>query len=147
MTLVQVLLVFLTAVFVLGVPAAHPVQFVATMVLASLVFLSTVFALLRVFGEAGKLLAVLLLTLQLAAGGGVMPIELTGDFFRAVHSWLPCTWIVMALRVSLFDALLGDWLYPFGVAALSGCAALAVASVAGRWKVVQDGDYVLGMET
>ena len=70
----QVIVTSLVLVFGLGVVVTNYATFVITMLTASLVFLAMVFALLRVFGEAGKLLAVLLLTLQLAAGGGIMPI-------------------------------------------------------------------------
>lgn len=142
----QVAVMYLMVVFGLGVQVTHTGGFLLTMVLASLVFLAMIFAMLRVFGEAGKLLAVLLLTLQLAAGGGVMPIELSGNFFRAVHDWLPFTWVVKSFRGSLFGALQGDWLSPWLVALAGGLIALAVATFIGRWKVVAEQDYVPGMD-
>jgi putative membrane protein len=142
----QVLVMFLMVVFGLEVRVTHPFYFVVTLMTASLVFLAMIFAMLRIFGEAGKLLAVLLLTLQLAAGGGVMPIELSGDFFRAVHGWLPFTWVVKAFRVSLFDALQGQWLYPWAVAMAGGVFALVVATLVGRWRVVPEQDYLPGLD-
>jgi putative membrane protein len=145
--LLQVLGMFVVVVFGLGVGVSHPGYFVVTLLTASLVFLAMLFAMLRVFGEAGKLLAVLLLTLQLAAGGGIMPIELSGDFFRAVHDWLPFSWVVKAFRVSLFDALQGDWVTPWLVAVGGGVFAFMVATFAGRWKVVSEQDYVPGIDT
>lgn len=143
--LLQVVVMSGMVVWGLGVTVAHPLQFVATLVTASLVFLAMVFALLRVFGEAGKLLAVLLLTLQLAAGGGVMPIELSGDFFRAVHDWLPFSWVVRAFRVCLFDALDGNWLLPWSMAVGSGLIALATATWIGRWKMASEVEYLPGL--
>ena len=98
-------------------------------------------------GEAGKLIAVLLLTLQLAAGGGVMPIELTGDFFRAVHSWLPFTWVVKAFRASLFGAFDNGWLHAWSMVAAIGGVCLVLASVLGRWKVVSQADYQPAIES
>lgn len=144
--LMQVVVMSGMVVWGLGISVAHPLEFLATLVTASLVFLAMVFALLRVFGEAGKLLAVLLLTLQLAAGGGVMPIELSGDFFRAVHGWLPFSWVVRAFRVCLFDALDGDWIWPWSMAVGSGLIALATATWVGRWKQVTAPDYVPGLD-
>jgi putative membrane protein len=78
----------------------------------------------------------LLLTVQLAAGGGVLPIELSGGLFRAVHEWLPFTWAVRAMRASLFGAFDGDWLRATTVVAAVGGAALLVSAFVGRWKPV-----------
>jgi putative membrane protein len=79
---------------------------------------------------------VLLLTVQLAAGGGVLPIELSGGLFRAVHEWLLFTWAVRAMRASLFGAFDGDWLRATTVVAAVGGAALLVSAFVGRWKPV-----------
>ena len=144
--MVQVAVMYFMVVYGLGVQVVHTGGFLLTMMMASLVFLAMIFAMLRVFGEVGKLLAVLLLTLQLAAGGGVMPIELSGGFFRAVHDWLPFTWVVKSFRGSLFGALQGDWFSPWLVALCGGMVALAVATFVGRWKVVAEQDYVPGMD-
>lgn len=145
--LMQVLVTFLMLVFGLGIRAPSYLTFALTMVMASLAFLAVVFLLLRVFGEAGKLFAVLLLTLQLAAGGGVMPIELTGDFFQAVHQWLPFTWVVKAFRASLFGAFDNGWLHVWTIVVFGGVLALLLAAFGGRWKVVQEVDYKPGIET
>lgn len=144
--LLQVLLTFLMLVFGLGIRAPSYLTFALTMTMASLAFLAVVFLLLRVFGEAGKLFAVLLLTLQLAAGGGVMPIELTGDFFQAVHQWLPFTWVVKAFRASLFGAFDNGWMHVWTIVILGGLSALLLAGFGGRWKVVQEVDYKPGIE-
>lgn len=130
----------------LGVKVTNYLSFMLTMTVASLVFLAMIFALLRVFGEAGKLLAVLLLTLQLAAGGGVMPIELSGDFFRAIHDWLPFSWVVRAFRASLFGAFDGAWLQAWGVVLASGAVALTMATLVGRWKILPEADYKPGLD-
>jgi putative membrane protein len=118
-----------------------------TMMVASLSFLALVFLLLRLFGEAGKLFAVLLLTLQLAAGGGVMPIELTGGFFQAVHNWLPFTWVVKAFRASLFGAFDNGWWPVWLLVIAGGVFALLLSGVAGRWRMVTADDYKPGIET
>jgi putative membrane protein len=137
----QVVLACAVVVLVLGLSVPDYPQFVLTMLAASCVFLALVFALLRVFGEAGKLVAVLLLTLQLAAGGGVLPIELSGNFFRTVHDWLPFTWVVKAFRISLFGAFDGEWWAAMRVVLGSGVVALMVATWVGRWRVVSEADF------
>lgn len=144
--LLQVLLCFLMVVYGLGVKVPNVGSFALTMALSSLVFLSMVYALLRMFGEAGKLLAVLLLTLQLAAGGGIIPVELSGDFFRAAHHWLPFSWVVQAFRTSLFGAYDNQWLHAWSWVLAGGVVALTLATWLGRWKVVELPDYRPGIE-
>lgn len=145
--LLQTGLTFLMLVFGLGIEAPSYLHFALSMIAAALAFLAVVYLLLRAFGDAGKLIAVLLLTLQLAAGGGVMPIELSGDFFQAVHEWLPFTWVVKTFRASLFGAFDNGWLHAYAIVILSGVVALLLASVNQRWKNVELADYTPGIET
>jgi putative membrane protein len=145
--LTQVALTFLMLVFGLGINAPNYLTFALTMAMASLAFLAVVFLLLLVFGEAGKLFAVLLLTLQLAAGGGVMPIELAGGFFQSVHEWLPFTWVVRAFRASLFGAFDNGWQHAWNIVVVGGVSALLLAGFVGRWKLVSPADYKPGIDT
>jgi putative membrane protein len=145
--LIQVALTFLMLVFGLGINAPNYLTFALTMAMASLAFLAVIFLLLRVFGEAGKLFAVLLLTLQLAAGGGVMPIELAGGFFQTVHEWLPFTWVVRAFRASLFGAFDNGWQHAWNIVVAGGVCALLLAGFVGRWKLVAAVDYKPGIDT
>ena len=147
-TLLQTCLVFLMLVFGLGLqtPHLHLINLLLTMAVASWAFLAMLFALLRVFGEASKLLAVLLLTLQLAAGGGVIPVELSGGLFQTVHDWLPLTWVVKAFRASMFGAYDHGWADAWGTVVLAGGVALFLAALIGRWKVVPDPEYRSGIE-
>ncbi|MEP6972029.1 MAG: YhgE/Pip family protein, partial [Betaproteobacteria bacterium] len=137
---VQVVLILLMLVWGLGVPMPHPFSFVSTMLVSALAFLAIVYLLVRAFGEAGKLIAVLLLTLQLAAGGGVLPIELSGGLFRALHEWLPFTWVVRALRASLFGAFDNAWLQSCSIVAAIGAMTMLASGWIGRWKFVAEED-------
>ncbi len=141
LVMTQVLFILLMLVWGLGIKVPNYLTFSLTMVGAGLAFLAMVMLLLRAFGEAGKLVAVLLLTLQLAAGGGVMPIELTGDFFQSVHTWLPFTWVVKAFRASLFGAFDNGWLHAWSMMCLAGLTALAATFFVGRWKLVDTENY------
>ena len=49
-------------------------------------------------GNAGKVLAILILLLQLSAGSGTFPVELTNDFFVKVHPFIPFTYAINAMR-------------------------------------------------
>ena len=147
LSLIQVALTFSMLVFGLGINAPSYLTFALTMLTASLAFLAVVFLLLRLFGESGKLIAVLLLTLQLSAGGGVMPIELSGGFFQSVHQWLPFTWVIKAFRASLFGAFNNGWSEALSVVVMGGLGALLLAGIAGKWRVVSIENYRPGIET
>lgn len=143
--LVQTALIVLVLRLVLGIAVPDYGSFALVMLTAGQAFLAIVFLLLRTFGEVGKLFVILLLMLQLAAGGGVMPIELTADFFQAVHDWLPFTWVVKALRASLFGAYDHGWFSAWLDLALVGLGALLLASLVRRWKIVAPADYRPGI--
>jgi len=141
LVLLQTLLTVLVLRFGLGVVVPDALSFSLIMLAAGQAFLALVLLLLRAFGEVGKLIVILLLTLQLAAGGGVMPIELTADFFQVVHDWLPFTWVIKALRASLFGAYDSGWLAAWLDVVLIGLCALLLSSLVRSWKTVPVQDY------
>jgi len=133
--LVQALLVQLAIVFKMNV--AHPGVFAITLAVASMTFLVIVFALTKAFGDAGKALALLFLAVQLSSSGGILPIELSGGLFVDISPWLPLTWVVKALKASMFGAYDDAWLYPLILVAAAGMTVAAMASVIGRWRYVE----------
>lgn len=94
-------------------------------------------ALIRVFGDLGRVLAMLLLVVQVSGAGALLPIELSDGAFQALHPWLPLTWVVRALRAALFGAFEGQWLPPLEVVAAIGAAAMLLAAAWGRWRCVE----------
>ena len=100
-------------------------------------FLVIVFALTRAFGDAGKALALLFLAVQLSSSGGLLPIELSGGLFVDISPWLPLTWVVRALKASMFGAYDNAWQYPLLLVAFAGAAAAVIASTVGRWRYVE----------
>ena len=126
---------------VMKIEVVSTLRFVATLVLTALTFLAVLFMLVRVFGSAGKLIAVILLVTQLGASGSTLPIELATPFFQALHPYLPMSWSVRAIRISMFGAYAGAWVQSIATLGAMLVAAVAVATVAGRWKVVEAEDY------
>lgn len=145
LVLAQTGLIFLVMVAVLGIAVPDYGTFTLSLVAAGQTFLVIVFLLLRALGEAGKLIVILLLTLQLAAGGGVMPIELTTDVFQAVHQWLPFTWVIKTLRASLFGAYGQGWLQAWLEVLLIGGVAFLLCLAVRRWQVVPAAEYRPGI--
>ena len=139
-----VMLAMLVWVLQVQVPRILPVA--ATLLAASLLFLSLVFALVHLFGDVGKLVTVLLLVVQMSAAGALLPVELTAPVFQALHPWLPLTWVVRAYRASLFGAYDGASSDAWLAMLVTGVAALALAVSLGRWRAVPTAAYRPTME-
>jgi putative membrane protein len=87
---------------------------------------------IAVFLIRGRYIA--LLALQISASGGVVPIELSSEFFSTLSPWLPMTWVVQGLKAAMFSAYAGDWLRPLiQTLALTVICALITMAV-GRWQ-------------
>jgi putative membrane protein len=137
----QSLVLLATLHFVLHIQVQDMSRFVITMMLTALTFLTVLFMLVRLFGNVGKLLALVLLVLQLAASGATLPIELSSPFFQAIHPYLPLTWVVRAMRIALFGAFEGAWGRSVLIIGGMACAAIAIASLPRRWNVVAPEAY------
>jgi putative membrane protein len=137
LVLLQALLVGMAMLRVLRMEALHVGALFATLLMASATFFWLVFALTRAFGDAGKALALVFLAVQLSSSGGILPVELSGGLFAVVSPYLPITWVVKALKASLFDAFEGQWLAALQWVFLWGVLAAFVACFMGRWRFVK----------
>ncbi|MGJ0183777.1 YhgE/Pip domain-containing protein [Corynebacterium glyciniphilum] len=86
---------------IMGVQSVNPVAFVATCVAIGLCYLSIVYALISALGNIGRVIAVVLAFLQIPGASGMYPIEMTPDFFQALHPILPLTYGIDALRETI----------------------------------------------
>lgn len=136
----QALLVFFTVLVLLQIHVAHLGVFALTLAISSLTFITIVFALTRLLGDAGKALALLFLAVQLSSSGGIIPVELSGPVFMDISPWLPLTWVVRAIKASMFHAYEGAWLAPLLYVALAGVLAAVMACYLGRWRYVETAD-------
>ncbi|WP_017570704.1 YhgE/Pip domain-containing protein [Nocardiopsis halotolerans] len=82
----------------LGLEARNWPLLTAFLVLTAAAFAATVQYLNVAFGAAGRVVALVLLVLQLTSAGGTYPIETSPAFFQAVGPFLPLHWGVTALR-------------------------------------------------
>jgi len=96
--LAQGLAIALIGLFALGLKAAHLELYFLACFLVALAFISIVEFLFRFAKDAGKLLIVLLLVLQLTASGGTYPMETLPGFFRAINPFMPMTYGVNLFR-------------------------------------------------
>jgi putative membrane protein len=135
--LLQAALVYATVTWGLHIHIARPGLFGLALALSSVTFLFIVIALTRLLGDAGKAAAMIFLAVQLSSSGGVLPVELSGTLFSEISPWLPLTWVVRAIKISMFGAYDGAWQHPMLIIASTLGLALASACWLGRWRYVR----------
>jgi len=95
--MLQALLVS-AVVLTLGLrPQNLPLYFLFN-ILMSLAFIAIIQCLIFILGDAGRLLAIVLLILQLTSCAGTFPLELVPNFFKVLNPFMPFTYCVSALR-------------------------------------------------
>jgi len=142
----QSMVIMAMSQFLLDIHVSRLLPFALTLVLTSLTFLMTIVALTRAFGDAGKAAALILLILQLSSAGGVLPVELSGGFYQTISPWLPFTWVIKALRASMFGAFEGQWLHSWLAIGLAGSIAWLSACFVGNWKLVPPEEHRPAMD-
>lgn len=86
---------------VIGIQCENPVAFVGAGIVASLVFLSLVYALASSLKHIGKAIAVVLLIMQIPGSSGMYPVQMMSGFFQAVGPFLPFTYGIDAMRETI----------------------------------------------
>ncbi len=99
--IVQGFIVCLGDILLLGIQCIHPVLFMITGLLASIVFVTLIYALTTSFRHIGKALVIILAILQIPGSSGTYPIEMTGTFFQSIHPILPFTYGIGAMREAI----------------------------------------------
>lgn len=84
--------------FLVGLEAANFAALAAFTVIVALVFTAIHHSLIALLGGRGRLVALLLLILQLASAGGTYPIKTSPAFFQWVSPGLPMTYAVDGVR-------------------------------------------------
>lgn len=128
--IIQALIVACGDLWILKITCAHPLVFILGCVFTSITFVFIVYTLVSVFGNVGKVIAIVLLVLQVAASGGTFPIQLTPPFFQAIHPFLPFTYFISFAReaiggivweVLLQDSFIGVLYIAFAILIAIGC--------------------------
>lgn len=96
--IIQALIVSIGDLVILKASIESPILFVSIAVFSSLVFNSIIYTSVSLLGNPGKAVAIILLVLQIAGGGGTFPIQTTPEFFQAISPYLPFTYSIDALR-------------------------------------------------
>jgi putative membrane protein len=123
---VQATLLFAVVTLVLGLSPVHGFRTWLLLTLTAVTFAAIMQLLGAALGPAGRIVALVLLMLQLTSSGGTYPVQTTPGFFQAIHPLLPMTYVVEALRHTIDGGPAGT--VTTGVLALLayGLGALAV---------------------
>lgn len=97
----QALIVALGDLYLLKIYCVNPALFVTGILFTSITFVAIVYSLVSVFGNVGKVTAIILLVLQVAGSGGTFPIQLTPKFFQIINPFLPFTYAISFARESI----------------------------------------------
>lgn len=116
-SLFQGLLVAL-AVLALGVQTSSTSLLILTSMLIGLSFMIIVYSLTSAFGNAGKLLSVILLVVQITAAGGTFPVELLSSFSQAINPYIPLTYAIDLLREVIAGVSWSNYWYCLGILVL-----------------------------
>ena len=95
---IQALIVSIGDLVILKAAVESPVLFISIAVFSSLVFNSIIYTCVSMLGNPGKAVAIILLVLQIAGGGGTFPIQTAPQFFQTISPYLPFTYAIDALR-------------------------------------------------
>ena len=142
LVLLQTFVLWLVLRLVLHMHVVHQTAFALTLVLTAVTFLLMIVALTLLFGDAGKGFAMILLAVQLSSSGGVVPVELSGGWFMQISPWLPLTWVVHALKASMFDAYAGAWHLPLAQLTFVILLTVLIGSYLGQWRYIKQSGHV-----
>ncbi|MBI4971490.1 MAG: hypothetical protein HZC17_06605 [Candidatus Omnitrophica bacterium] len=109
-TLIGAMILGLVVQFWMRVPVLNPLGYYTTLIVAVIVFNSLILSFVKMVGDAGKLIAVLFLVIELSSSGGIYPIQTSPEFYQFFYPYMPLTHVLNALRASMFGSYDGDWM-------------------------------------
>ena len=101
-----------------GVQAENPLLYMLCFWISGLVFAFIIYTLVASFANLGKGIAVVLLILQVSAGGGSFPLQLLPTAIQNISPYLPLTHVVNAMRAAMFGVYNGDFWIELGIVVL-----------------------------
>ncbi|MEW1956509.1 YhgE/Pip domain-containing protein [Kineococcus sp. NPDC059986] len=126
----QAVVLWLVLLLAVGIASPNPVATVAFAALIAVVFTAIHQCLNALLGGVGRLVALVLLVLQLTSAGGTYPVGTSPSFFETLHPLLPMSYAADGLRHLITGAAAGPVLLDAGVLAAFGVLAMAVTVLA-----------------
>ncbi len=114
-TQIQALITVLGDLFFVQIQCAHPFLFWVGAASTSFMFSIFMYSLTVAFGNVGEAIAVVVMVIQVAGGGGTFPIEVLPKVYQAIYDFLPFTYAMNALRESVGGLYQFDFLYDLAI--------------------------------
>ncbi|MDR2830738.1 MAG: YhgE/Pip family protein [Methanobrevibacter sp.] len=116
-----------TGLILLHLQISSITVFLTTIIYIGLCIITIVYSLISTLGNTGKVIAIVLLVLQIPGSGGVYPIELMPHFFRVITSILPMTYAVKVLREVIAGISWNSYFYNLEILSLVAISAFILA--------------------
>jgi putative membrane protein len=127
---------------VLKVPISDEVGYYAILIMAVLTTSGFILSLISLIGDAGKLVCLIFLVIQISAVGGAFPLATQPHFYQLISPYLPMTNIVFGLRAAMFGSFDGNWQIHVLSMLPWLCISLTLGLVASRrFNYVDDDQY------
>ena len=134
MGVVQAVILMGVVHLVLKLQIDNVLAFYGLGIIASIMFMAIMQMIMVVFHVPGRIVAIVLLMLQITSSAGTFPVQMTPAFFRAVHPYLPMTYSIMGLRQAMAGKNSGEIVSGIGMLVLFGVIAIAITSIVARMK-------------
>lgn len=118
---------------ILPIHPDHPWAYGLSLLGIGVVWWAAIRLLVEKLGDAGRILGIVLLVIQLGGSSGTYPVLLSPALYRAIHPFLPMTWAIHLLRYTLSNGYPGLALHD--IALLAGLGIVSVALT--LWLPVQ----------
>ena len=124
--LAQALLVSLGELLYVGIQCLHPLLFILAACVNSIVFTLIIYSLVFAFENIGLALAVVMMIVQVAGGGGTFPVEVLPPIFRTLYPFMPFHYAMDAMRECVGGMYGHTYIKCLGALILCGLIAMAV---------------------
>lgn len=105
--LIQSLIVVLIALFALKIEVANVGAFILMVLITSYAYLALIQALVSLFDNPGRFLALVILILQLTTSAGTFPLEVIPKFLQGFNRFLPMTYSVQGFKAAISTGDMG----------------------------------------
>ena len=129
MAIAQTLILLITINFALNLQVDNIFAFYSIGIISALTFMAIMQMIMSAFKMPGRIVAIILLMLQITSSAGTFPIEMTPKFFRIVHPFLPITYSTMGLRQAMAGKNYDCILTSIGMLIIFAVISIAITSV------------------
>lgn len=138
LSVAQGLLLGLVIQFGLGIEVAHPAMLYPACILTAWAFTAIIQFCIMHCGDLGKLLAMLLLILQLTSCAGTFPIETQAPFFGVINKFLPMTYSTQLFKEAISGSYNANAAFSAGVLLAFLAGFVTLSALLGRKAIHND---------